>query len=125
MSRNVPDDMKNLVFTEEELAAVTTPTGARKKQHRKPFTPFPKVWQFQLVKIPNATACTYRVALCLLWEAWRSGSNKVKLTNVTLKKEGVGRWGKRRSLEQLGQRWLIAVDSKPRKSPIVTLKHID
>jgi hypothetical protein len=130
VSRNVPDDIKDLVWTDEEAAAATkvasTGTTSRKSRARSKsrFIMFPMVWQYQLVRL-KAGCCTYRVALYLLWEAWRSQSNQVKLANMGLKEWGVGRRGKRLALNQLGRAGLISTERQPRKSPVVTVKFTD
>ena len=125
MSRNVPDDIKDLVWTDEEAAAATKAASgsatSRKPRARSKsrFIMFPMVWQYQLVRV-KAGCCTYRVALYLLWEAWRSQSNRVKLPNVGLKELGVGRRGKRHALDQLVEAGLISTERQPRKSPVLS-----
>ena len=130
MSHNVPNDMKDLVLTEAEVAAAmkaasegSTPRKLRTRSKSK-FIMFPVEWQFQLARV-RADGCTYRVALYLLWEAWRSQSNRVKLTNVGMKEHGVSRWNKHRALKQLVEAGLISVEQRTRKSPSVTVKFTD
>jgi hypothetical protein len=130
MSRKVPDDMKDLVLTEAEVAAAikaarggSTPRKLRTRSKSK-FIIFPVEWQFQLARV-KADGCTYRVALYLLWEAWRSQSNRVKLANVGMEEHGVSRWNKHRALKQLVEAGLISIEQQPRKSPIVTVKFTD
>ena len=131
MRREVPDDMKHLVLSEEEMAAAmkaaesTTPKKSRARARAQfRFTMFPKEWERQLARV-DADKCTYRVALHLLGEAWRSQSNRVKLPNVGLKELGVGRRGKRHALEQLAEAGLISTERHSRKSPVVTIKFAD
>jgi hypothetical protein len=88
------------------------------------FTKFPHEWDFQLVRV-RANGCTYRVALFLLHEVWRSGCNRVKLANGILQARGVGRHGKRRALDQLVKAGLITTERQPRKSPVVVVKFAD
>jgi hypothetical protein len=85
---------------------------------------FPVEWQYQLARV-KADGCTYRVALYLLWEAWRSQSNRVKLTNVGLKEHGVSRWSKQHALDQLAEAGLISTERRPWKSPVVAVKFTD
>jgi len=104
-------------------------TAQQQKQHaRKPFkarfTKFPLIWEEQLREI-NAGKETYRVALHLLREAWRTGNRTVKLANEALARKGVGRMGKVRALQQLRKAGLIGVEDRPRKSPIVTVRFLD
>jgi hypothetical protein len=129
VSRNVPNDIKDLVWIDEEAAATkvaSTGTTSRKSRARSKsrFIMFPMEWQYQLMRV-KAGCCTYRVALYLLWEAWRSQSNQVKLANMGLKEWGVGRRGKRLALNQLGRAGLISTERQPRKSPVVTIKFTD
>jgi hypothetical protein len=104
--------------------------GARgKSPNRGPtdklkFIMFPVEWQFQLARV-DADKCTYRVALYLLHESWRSKNKYVKLANVGLKRLGVGREGKGHALEQLEEAGLVSVERKDRKSPVVTVKFIN
>jgi hypothetical protein len=127
MTRNVPDDMKHLVLTEQEVAAAMKAASPGKKprvRRKAKFIMFPVEWQYQLTRV-NADVCAYRLALHLLWEAWRSQSNRVKLANVALKELGVGRRGKRHALEQLAEAGLISTERAARKSPVVTIRFTD
>src|SRR6516165_12090955 len=78
----------------EELAVYqqTQPTKPKRSTVRKKgkFTIMPDEWWEQMLRV-DADKCTYRVAHYLLREAWRSGREKVKVTNIALKKCGVGR----------------------------------
>jgi hypothetical protein len=81
----------------------------------------PRAWEYQLARLETCGANVYRIALYLLDETWRSGSNRVK-SNGALEKHGVSRWGKQRALKQLRQIGLIKVEQQPRRSPIVTVR---
>jgi hypothetical protein len=71
----------------------------------------------------RASGCAYRVALYLLDRAcW---SRRVNLSTATMRKLGVSRNGKRRALQQLRRCGLIAVEERPSKSPIVTVRFTD
>jgi hypothetical protein len=86
------------------------------------FTKFPKLWRVRLAET-RANGCTYRVALHLLEQAcW---SRQVTLSTATMRKLGVSRNGKRGALHQLRRAGLIAVEERPRKSPIVTVRFVD
>ena len=86
------------------------------------FVKFPRMWQVCLAEM-RANACTYRVALYLLDRA--SFSPQVILSTAAMEKRGVSRAGKRRALQQLRQKGLIAVEEHPSKSPIVTVRFVD
>ena len=86
------------------------------------FTKFPKIWQMRLAET-HADGCAYRVALYLLDKAgW---SPHVVLGTATMQKLGVGRKGKRGALQHLRRAGLIAVEERPHKSPIVTVRFVD
>ena len=71
----------------------------------------------------HADGCAYRVALYPLDKAgW---SHHVVLGTATMQKLGVGRKGKRGALQQLRRAGLIAVEERPHKSPIVTVRFVD
>jgi hypothetical protein len=91
---------------------------------RSKFIKFPLEWDCQLAR-DKADGVTYRVALYLLHETWRSGHNRVKLANGTLEARGVNRWGKYRALERLGRLGLISTERRGRRSPIITVKWTD
>jgi hypothetical protein len=86
------------------------------------FTKFPKMWQQQLARV-RASGCTYRVALYLLDRA--SFSKQVTLSTSTMRTRGVSRNGKRGALNQLQRAGLIAVEERPDKNPIVTVRWVD
>jgi hypothetical protein len=131
LKRDVPDDMKHLVMTEEELAAAmksanetnSAPKKSRTRTKSK-FTMFPDAWDDQLARV-KADGCTYRVALSLLREKWRAGDSRVKLANVALEARNVSRWSKQHALDQLVEAGLISIERRPRKSPIVMVKFAD
>jgi hypothetical protein len=86
------------------------------------FTKFPKLWRVRLAET-HANGCAYRVALYLLDRAcW---SRQVTLSTATMRNLGVSRNGKRGALRQLRRAGLIAVEERPRKSPLVTVRFVD
>jgi hypothetical protein len=92
---------------------------ARKKKWRRRFIKFPWTWADRL-KATNRGS-TYRVALHLVYEHWRSGSRAIELANMALAEVGVKRRAKWRALRELEQLGLIKVEARSRKSPLVTL----
>jgi hypothetical protein len=86
------------------------------------FVKVPKMWQMRLAET-RAEGSTYRVALFLLDQA--SFSRKVTLSSARLRKLGVSRNGKRSALQKLRHAGLIAVEERPRKSPIITVRFVD
>jgi hypothetical protein len=86
------------------------------------FVKFPKMWRLRLAET-RANGCAYRLALYLLDQAY--WSRQVPLSTARMRKFGVGRDGKRTGLRQLRRAGLIAVEERPRKSPIVTVRFVD
>ena len=83
------------------------------------FVMVPKMWQTCLAEM-NADGSTYRVALYLLDKAcW---SQQVPLGNRVLETHGVSRRTKWRALGRLRQAGLIAVEHRPRRNPVVTVR---
>ena len=86
------------------------------------FTKVPRMWRARLAEI-RAGGCAYRVALYLLDKAcW---SRQVTVSTTTMRKLGISRNGKRSALHQLRRAGLIAVEERPRKSPVVTVRFVD
>jgi len=100
------------------------PQSKKQSSSKAPFIKMPVVWE-ETLGGAGASGSTYRVALLLLYMAWKSGTCVVKLTNVALAKKGVGRKGKAAALLVLRKVGLVTVEERPRKSPIVTLRFID
>jgi hypothetical protein len=86
------------------------------------FVKVPKMWQVRLAET-RAEGSTYRVALFLLDQA--SFSRQVTLSTARMRKFGVSRNGKRGAPQQLRRAGLIAVEERPNKNPIVTVRFVD
>jgi hypothetical protein len=93
-----------------------------------------KAWRRQYVQVPWAwverlqatrRASTYRLALLLLYEHWRTGGQPVPLTNVGLVGEGVSRRSKWRGLADLERIGLVEVKRHRRRAPRATLRHVN
>jgi hypothetical protein len=120
--------LEDFLLPPEQVAEIerqaTLATDKPKKSRtrtRLKFTIFPDIWDQALAGV-DADGCTYRVAIYLLKEVWRSKSNRVKLANVLLAERNVSRWQKYHALEQLARAGLIAIGQEPRKSPIITVR---
>jgi hypothetical protein len=105
-----------------ELGAAKAKVKPKPKPRRQ-FVQVPQIWVEQLCAI-RAHGSTYRVALHLLHEAWRTNSTDVKLTNAALTKIGVGREGKISALRELRKAGLVAVEWRPNRNPIVTVRFV-
>jgi hypothetical protein len=104
-----------------ELGAASKPKSKPKQQQPRHFVQVPGLWVEQLCAI-RAHGSTYRVAMHLLHEAWATKTRTVKLTNVALAKNGVGRAGKAVALRELRKAGLVAVEQRPHRNPVVTVR---
>jgi hypothetical protein len=93
--------------------------ATRKAKWQKRFTLVPWAWADRLKEARYIS--TYRVALHLLYEHWRTGGRVIRLSNSTLKEEGIERREKWRGLRELEQLGLIKIERRPRKAPLITV----
>jgi hypothetical protein len=114
-----PLDLEYLRIDPEQARQV----GKRRKNWRREFVrvPWPWVERLQAARRVN----TYRLALLLLYEHWRTGGQPVPLTNVGLVGEGVSRRSKWRALAELELVGLIEVKRHRRRAPRATLRHVN
>jgi hypothetical protein len=113
---------EKLRLTPEQQAAIgAAPKPKPKRRQQGNFVQVPNLWIEQLCAI-RAHGSTYRVAMHLLHEAWRTKTRVVKLTNVALAKIGVGREGKAIALRELRKAGLISVEQRPNRNPVVTVR---
>jgi hypothetical protein len=110
-------DLKGLVLppVRERLAVVPRKIQKR-RQH---FVKVPWVWVERLAEAHYTV--TYRVALHLLYQHWKSGGRPILLANGMLRMEGVALGTKWRALRELERLGLIAIERRPRKSPLITV----
>jgi CRP-like cAMP-binding protein len=122
------DDPLDDPFDPEKLRLperlILTPGAAAKaeqiaKRRQNQFVRFPLSWADKL-RTARRTA-TYRVAMHLLFQCWKSNTRAVSLSNMALAAAGVSRREKWRALAELEQLGLIRVGRHPRKSPTITV----
>jgi hypothetical protein len=94
-------------------------TTRRKAGWQKQFIRFPWSWMDRL-RATNRSM-TYRLALLLVYEHWRTGGRAIALSNTATKREGISSRSKWYALCELEQMGLIAVERRPRRSPLVHL----
>jgi nitrate reductase alpha subunit len=92
----------------------------KRKKWRRHYTQFPWAWAEQMKSVRRGS--TYRLALLLLYEDWRTGGRSIVLSNAGLEQEGLTRKTKWRALLELEQLGLVKVERRLRKSPRVTLR---
>ena len=110
-------DLKQHALSPETLAQLTN--AARKSPDGRPFVKVPSVWVERLREARYVA--TYRVALHLLHQHWKSHGRPLTLSNGALEREGVTRRAKWRALRELEALRLIMVERRPRQSPRVVL----
>jgi hypothetical protein len=90
-----------------------------KRIKRSQFVQVPLIWVERL----QAARCigSYRLALHLLFQHWKSGGKPIKLSNVALAEFGVRdretKWRILLELERLG---LVSVERHPKRAPVVS-----
>jgi hypothetical protein len=89
----------------------------RIQKRRQQFVMVPMAWREGL---EGATGQTVLLALDLLYLGWKQGG-PIKLANGMLRHDGISRQSKWRGLNELERRGLVAVERRPRRSPLVTL----
>lgn len=96
-----------------------TPTKIRKQ--REHFAMMPMAWW---EKLDGASGRAWQMAWYLLYKDWKDKGGPVKLPNGMANYLGIQRRTKWRALAELERRGLVAIDRRPKKSPLVQcLKH--
>jgi hypothetical protein len=90
------------------------------RRRRRHFVMLPMAW-YDRLKGANGQTC--RVAWYLLYLHWKDKGEPVKLNNGMLETDGVSRQSKWKALADLERRGLVAVERRPKRSPIVRLLH--
>jgi hypothetical protein len=118
-------DAKEFALTREEAASLagalpaTTAVGSARRQRREPFAAIPLAWA---ARATTATNCPKAMVwVWLIHRAWKMRSGTVAVPNGALAEYGVTRKVKNNALRQLERAGLIAVERRPRKTPVVTM----
>jgi hypothetical protein len=99
-------------------AAGVTVNKTRRREH-KAFAKVPLEWAAKAAKATNTTKAM--VWLILLHAAWEANRASVPLPNGKLKRVGVTRYAKYRTLKELQAGGLITVERNRGKAPTVTI----
>ena len=102
-----------------EKKIVTNAVLRREAKRRRQFVKVPLDWVDRLEAAKRIS--TYRVALYLLRQHFRTAGRPITLSNVAMRGTGVSAWEKWRALAELEDAGLIGVERRPKKSPIVKL----
>jgi hypothetical protein len=121
MTDDEPFDIKKYTIppgmeVRERLAVV--PRKIQKERNH--FIKVPMVWVERLAGVHHLA--TYKVAMHVLYQHWRGGSEPFTLSNVALVRRGVDRFAKWRALSELEQLDLITIERRPNRSPRITVK---
>jgi hypothetical protein len=90
----------------------------KRKKWRRHYVQVPWGWVERLQS--SRRVSTYRLALLLLYEFWRTGRRSVVLSNVLTLDVGLSPRSKSNALAELERLGLIQVERAHRKSPQVT-----
>jgi hypothetical protein len=95
---------------------------AKTNKWRRRYVQFPWTW---IERLQSATRIsTYRLALLLVYEHWRTGGEPIVLTNALAMAEGVSQRSKWNVLAELEGLGLVRVERRSRKSPRLRLLHL-
>jgi hypothetical protein len=108
-------DPAKLQLNPEQLAKARAAKGRRKQKS------YAQLAMSLGRHLAGASGQTYATMWMLVYQHWKGKGGPVRLTNRWLADYGVTRIGKHRALKDLAQRGLVVVDSRPHRSPLVTL----
>jgi DNA-binding transcriptional ArsR family regulator len=117
-----PIDIETLRIDPTDPAYVPRASGAaktRKKKWERQYILFPWSWLDRLKT--TGRGATWRLALFLVYEHWRTGGRTIKLTNIMAAEVGVSPDAKGRAIDDLEQAGLIEVERRPKRSPRISL----
>jgi hypothetical protein len=94
----------------------------KQKKWRRQYVQFPWAWVERLQVVKRIS--TYRLALLLVYEHWRTGGRPIVLSNALVMAEGVSRRTKWNALVELERLGLVRVERRSRRSPRLVLCHL-
>jgi hypothetical protein len=109
------DNMGGQQFAKEE-------TFKPRSKWRREFVRVPWEWVERLQMAKRISS--WRLAVLLLYEHWRTGGRDIALSNVLARDIGLSCRSKSRALNELENLDLIEVRRRRRTAPRVTLKHL-
>jgi hypothetical protein len=114
-----PFDLDALRLSPElqRRARTACSTSSRKWQRR--FIKVPWVWADKLRTVNRVQS--YRLALLLLYEHWRTDGRDIVLSNMALKAWGISPRSKSNALRELERLGFIRVERRHRHAPRVTI----
>jgi hypothetical protein len=118
MLNQEPFELEQLRIDPERVTKPVKP-----KKWRRHFVRVPWVWVERLQTARRVS--TYRLALLLVYEHWRTGARPVVLSNVFTHAEGLSRRSKWRAIAELERLGLIQVKRHQRRAPMVVLQYLN
>ena len=107
------------IAIETYCLTTTKPKRARKGQ----FVLVPILWTERLQRARNL--CTFKLALHLLFQHWKSGGKPVSVSNVVASRLGIGdKKARYRALRELERLELVIVQRHPRRVSKITVLQI-
>ena len=98
------------------------PKFAQRGKWRRQFIQFPWTW---VERLQSATrVSTYRLALLLIYESWRTGGRPIVLSNLMSQAERLSRRSKWNALAELERLGLVRVERRRRRSPRLVLLNL-
>jgi hypothetical protein len=79
--------------------------------------PWPWIRRLKDARLP----ATHMVGYLILYHAWKTGSQSVRVTTVALRPLKVSRWAKWRALQELERLGLIRVQRAGGRAPLATI----
>jgi hypothetical protein len=115
-----PIDLEGVLLNTEQINRLQA--QKQRKAWRREYVRVPWKWVERLQTTRRVN--TYRLALLLLYEHWRTGGQPIALSNVGLVAEGINRRSKWNALTELERLELVQVDRRNGRSPRATLCHL-
>lgn len=122
--RQSKDDVNGQIdeqFTQEATELEQESAKPRNKWRRE-FVRVPWEWVARLRTAKRISS--WRLAVLLLYEHWRTDGRNIALSNILVRDVGLSRRSKSRGLNELVNLDLIEVKRRRRAAPRVALKHL-
>jgi hypothetical protein len=123
MLGNDPFDLEHIRVSSERVAELTKSTRpAKPRKWRRHYVRVPWQWAERLQEAKRVS--TYRLALVLVYEHWRTGGQPIVLSNIFSAAERVPIRSKSRAIAELESLGLIQVQRHKSRAPKVVLQHL-
>jgi hypothetical protein len=113
-------DLKQHRLTPEKLARLAVAAPRRRQEESRHFVKMPVLWVERLAEARHIAS--YRIALHLLYQTWKTGRQSVELPNASLATLGISRRSKWRALGELERLGLVMVERRRRRTPRIVVQ---